>query len=317
MSSNGAAAKAAVTEELPSERARRVGEARRKFQEIRLAVPRQHAQIEAMEELRTSSVGRTPGTGTRALRIIQPSGAGKSECAIQFKRFVEGQPGRDPSKTPVHHLTLDTTGTPRSAIVSCLEELGDEYSTDGSEKDLLKRLKRAIEREGIEILIIAELNHCSEKVVGKDVSDTLKNMLTKGWVAIVFCGTSDADKLFKRNKELRGRSHPQLALSPIYPEHAGDLKEWMDFCAGMDGQMVKLKLVKREAGLGEQKLAKALCEACGGLIGGLALVLEDALAEVTRRRGAVITVADLHRAVEIRYVLEGELDANPLDALVR
>lgn len=214
------------------------------------------------------------------------------------------------------HVTLDTTGTPRSAIVSCLEELGDEYATEGTEATLLKRLKVGLQREGVELLIIDELNHCSQKVLGKDVSNTLKNMLTKGWVPIAFLGTSDADRLFKGNKELRGRCQAQLSLAPVNLDSDADMEQWEGFLAGIDEELVRRGLLSRKSDLAAPDIAEKLCIACGGLIGGLSMVLEDALCAVVRRRGKSITIADLHRAVELRYVLEGEIDANPLDDLL-
>lgn len=306
-----------MNEETHSERGARVGQVQSRFQEIRLAEPRQHQLIETMEQLRVSGLNRAPGAPTRGIRVIQPSGAGKSEAAKQFVAFVSGQEGRDPDMMPVLHATLETTGTPKSLLVSCLEQLGDEYATEGTESLLLKRLRKALEEKGVEIIIIDELNHCSQKIMGKDVSNTLKNMLTKGWAPIVMMGTDDANRLFRGNKELRNRCSPQLSLTPLDADTPDDLQAWIDFLAGMDAEIVARKLLPRHSGLAAPALAEALCRACNGLIGELSLVLEDALCAVVRRGGRSITVADLHRAVDVRYVLEGEYEVNPLEGLVR
>lgn len=301
--------------ETASEKAARVGQKQRQFQRIRLDIPRQHDLVAAMEQLRMSGIDRIEGEGTRGLRVIQPSGTGKSESAKQIKAFVESQPGRDPTKQPVLHVSLDTTGTPRSAVASCLEELGDEYTTDGNEGLLLKRLRMALKKEGVELLIIDELNHCSGKTLGKDVSNTFKNMLTKGWAPIAFMGTSDADRLFKTNRELRNRCSPQLSLTPLDPE-GSDLNEWVAFLKGMDEQIVARDLLPSRSDLAAVDVAEALCIACGGVIGEVCLVIEDALCAVLNRGDTTIAISDLHRAVEVRYVLEGDLDANPFDELV-
>ena len=302
--------------ETQAEQARRIGALQGKFRAIRLAEPRQFAAVAAMEQLRASSVGRPDDAGTRALVIIQPSGAGKSEAIKQFKSFVESEAGRDPSKKPVLHVTLETIGTPRSVIVSILEALGDQYAQVGTEPLLLARLRKAIEREGVEILIIDELNHVSQKIMGRDVSNLLKNMLTKGWVPIVFAGTSDAQRLFKDNRELRNRSQPQLSLAPFDHTDVDHLKGWASFLAGLDAQIVELKLLPRLSLLGAPDLAEALCETCRGLIGELSLVIEDGLAAAAGRRADRISIADLHRSVEERYVMSGDLGANPLDRLL-
>ena len=302
--------------ETPSQRAERVGRALAALRAVRLPEPRQTALLQEIETLRVMSLHRQPGEGTMALRVIQPSGAGKSEAAKQYKAFVEAQPGRDPGKRPVVHVTLDTTGTPRSMSESILTAYGDEYASDGKESLLLKRVRKAIEMEGTELLIIDELKHCSEKVMGKDVSNTLKNMLTEGWVPIVFLGTDKAKRLFRENRELSNRCRPQLSLQPLAHRIDTDLVLWEGFLGGMDAEIVRLKLLPEASGLAEPELAKALCEACGGLIGEFLLVLWDAFAVVVARRGRYIEVADLHHAVDVRYVLEGHLDANPLDPLL-
>lgn len=304
-----------VIDETPSQRAARVGEAIAELRRIRLADPRQHELIEAMEQLRVSGVGRAPGEPTWGLRVIQPSGAGKSESAKQMKAFVEGQPGREPGSKPVLHVTLDTTGTPRSMIVSCLQALDDPFAQTGTEALLLQRLRKALAELGVELLIIDELNHCSDKVLGRDVSNTLKNMLTQGWVPIVFLATEKANRLFRDNRELRNRCQTHVSLAPLLPKGA-DLELWQSFLAGMDKQIAERRILPSRSLLDAEGLSKALCVACGGLIGEFRLILEDAVAAVLRRRGRRIEVHDLHRAVDKRYVLEGDLEINPLDDLV-
>lgn len=304
------------TSETASQKAARVGMAQGVFRRIRLAEPRQHEAVAAMEQLRVSSIDRGEGECTRGLVIIQPSGSGKSESIKQFKAFVEAQPGRDPTRTPVLHVTLETAGTPRSAIVSCLEALGDNYAQVGTEPVLLARLKKAIAAEGVEIIVIDELNHCSQKIMGRDASNMFKNMLTRGWAPIVFSGTSAARRLFTDNRELRNRCQPQLSLVPLDHRNEHDLRSWESFLGGLDEQIVATGLLPETSGLGAPDVALALCETCRGLIGEVSLVVEDGLAAAVGRGDRRIRITDLHRSVDVRYVLAEELDANPLDQLL-
>lgn len=302
--------------EIASAKAARLGELQARFRSIRLAEPRQHEAVAAMEQLRVSSLGRGEDTATRGLVIIQPSGSGKSEAIKQFRTFVEEQPGRVPDQTPVLHVTLETVGTPRSAIASCLAAIGDNFSQEGTEPRLLARLKKAIVEEGVEIIVIDELNHCSQKILGRDVSNMFKNMLTRGWAPIVFAGTSDAQRLFTDNRELRNRCQPQLSLAPLQSHDEHDLAAWAAFLAGLDEQIRTLGLLPDLSGLGAPDLAERLCAVCDGLIGEVALVVEDGLTAAAGRHDRRIGIADLHRSVEVRYLLAGELEANPLDDLL-
>ena len=303
-------------QETASEQAARIGRIQAVFRSIRLAEPRQRDAVAAMEQLRVSSLGRAAGTATRALVFIQPSGSGKSESIKQFQAFVEAQPGRDPALTPVLHVTLETVGTTRSAIASCLEAIGDSYSQIGTEPLLLARLKKAIAEEGVEIIVIDELNHCSQKIMGRDVSNMFKNMLTRGWAPIVFAGTSDAQRLFADNRELRNRCQSQLSLTPLDHADDGDVASWAAFLGGLDEQIKTLDLLPELSGIGATDIAKKLCETCRGLIGEVSLVIEDALTAAAARFARRIGIADLHRSVEVRYVLSGDLGANPLDDLL-
>lgn len=295
------------------QKAQWIGTQSQRLADIRLEVPWQDRATASFGRIHASGLGRKPGSPTRGLRIIQPTGAGKSEAAIQYARLVASLPGYDPERQTIVHVTLSTTGTPLSAISSILEEIGDDYSTEGGERILLKRLKLALIREGVELLIIDELNHCSQKVLGKDVSNTLKNMLTKGWVPIVFLGTEDADRLFKGNAELRRRCASEVSLHPIDPNDDDELEGWIGFLGGMDAEIVRLDLLDQISGLGSYDLAKALCVACGGLIGEVCAVIQDSFERVLDRGGKRIETADLRRAVDIRYVQSGILTANPLD----
>jgi hypothetical protein len=281
-----------------------------RLRRIRLAMPRQFAVISAMEELRCSAFGRMPREGCRGLRIIEPTGAGKSETAIRMTSFVSEQPGRDPTLKPVHHVTLDALGTPKSAIASCLKQFQAGYSTQGSESDLLDRLKTALDEFQVELMIIDELNHCANKTLGRDVSNIFKNILTAGWVPICFLGTDDAKTLFAGNKELRTRCRLHPGLRPFDPQ--ADIEEWAAFATGMDEEMFKQAIITRTIGLDDAKLAKDLCIACAGSIGELVNILEDALLLALRERGRVVEIPHLVRATEMRCVLDGDFEVNPL-----
>jgi hypothetical protein len=297
------------------EKAQWIGSQSQRLGEIRLEVPWQDRATAAIGKIHASGIGRKPGSPTRGLRIIQPTGAGKSEAAIEYARLVSLQPGFDPKRKRIVHVTLNTTGTPLSAISSILEKLGDQYSTEGGERVLLKRLKLALIEEGVELLIIDELNHCSQKVLGKDVSNTLKNMLTQGWVPIVFLGTEDADRLFKGNAELRRRCASDVSLHPIDCHDVAQFAGWVGFLGGMDGEIHRLGLLPSPSGLQEASLAEALCIACGGLIGEVCAVIQDSFERVLDRGGRRIETDDLRQSVDIRYVQSGVLAANPLDHL--
>lgn len=298
-----------------STRSARVAEGLALFETIYIPFPRQKELIADLEELRLLGLARAPGQPTRSLRVLQPSGAGKSTSAKQHKAHVEAQPGRVAGTRPVLHVTLSTTGTPRSLSASILDELGDSYSSVGTEELLLKRVRKAFEKEGVELLIIDELNHCAQKVLGRDVSNTLKNMLTQGWVPIAFMGTSDARQLFTANRELKNRSFAQTSLAPLTWDHDEDQELWCGFLAAMDQQLVAHGLMRCSSDLTDERVAEGLCTAANGLIGELHNILLEALRMVLRRDRERIEVTDLARAIDQWSLADGYIDHNPLHDL--
>ncbi len=102
---------------------------------------------------------------------------GKSTCAKILKAFVEDQPGYDPETKPVLHVTLSTTGTPKSLASSVLAAMGDNYSTRGEAELLLRRVQQGLKDLKVKLLIIDELNHFKQKNLATDAANTIKNIL--------------------------------------------------------------------------------------------------------------------------------------------
>ena len=144
---------------LPSTLADVVGSGLAAFENIILPTPPQITGVRQMDTLRMMGLRQPEGQQRRAYRYLQPSGAGKSTCARLLAAHVEGQPDRDPEMKPVLHVTLSTTGTPKSLASSILGALGDNYSTRGEAELLLRRVRQGLKEFGVELLIIDELNH--------------------------------------------------------------------------------------------------------------------------------------------------------------
>lgn len=305
--------------------AQRQGAARAQIQRIRLNNPRQQQAKFEIERLRLQGLSRlSRDEPTSGLAVISSSGAGKSATANLVKTDFKKNPAYDPTKKQIVHVTLSTTSSARSAIVSCLMAISDEYPKKTiTEEEATKKLQIALEENGVELLIIDEVNHCAVKAQGKDVADTFKNMLTRGWVPIVFMGTQASNKMFSRNPELRRRCTFSKALLPLDAAIEEDANLFAAIAAGMDHEIVNVGILPELADLGDPDIAYALCEACQGMIGELSVTLEDAVCFAIERGRDRIGIRDLHQAVENRYLMpgleteQGQLTHNPFEALVR
>ena len=289
----------------------RVGRGLALFEGIVEPTPQQMTSVMQMNSLRLMGLNQPAGQMRRGARYLHPSGAGKSTCAKILTQHVAKQYGFDPARKSVLHVTLSTTGTPKSLASSILTEVGCGYSTRGEAELLLLRVHEAIQEFKIELLVIDELNHIKGKGLATEAANTIKNILTLGWVPVILMGTSDAEPLVKSNRELRNRCQPQVFLRP-YVAAGDDLAHWSCLLDRIDNAMVDHEIVKFPTGL--KMIAKDLCVASNGLIGefhGIMLAaLEMALTEGADR----ISHDHLVNAVNEWAVGDGTIDSNPLVA---
>lgn len=296
----------------PSSLAQLAGTGMAAFEDLVLPTPAQVECIRQMDTLRIMGLSQPAGQQRRAFRYLNQSGSGKSTCAKLLKRHVEGQPGRDSATKPIMHVTLSTTGTPKSLATSILNAFDDGYSTRGEAELLLERVKVALKDHDVELLIIDELNHFKQKHLAADAANTIKNILTLGWVPIVLMGTTDAQSLFTLNRELKNRCLPQVVLQPFVHTDPASRDVWTQFLRQIDLELVRRGILKELSGLGDPILAQDLCEASNGLIGEFHNIMLAAL-EATLLAGERFVSHDrLMAAIDAWCIQDGTIGHNPL-----
>lgn len=294
-----------------TERSLRVARAVAAFRSIVLPYPRQQMLMAELDELRLVGL-ETKGDRQNGLRLLSPTGSGKTVTARQYAKFVANQPHREEGSRPVLIVPLEVTGTPRSLFSSILTALGDDYSCSGTEQTLKKRVLRAFEIEQTELLIIDEVQHLSNRAsYGNDVTDTLKRFLDDGVLPIAFLGTNAATEMFKRNPELNGRLAAPCSLPPLKWLDEDDRDLFSGFVAKLDEALVDKGIFKASSGLAEPALVKKLFEASNGIIGQLVGVVETATREAVRRSAEALVEENLAAAVDAWPIPHGFLDHNP------
>lgn len=254
-----------------AQRSSRVALAMSKLMRIRLPYPRQIEGMAEIEELRLLGL-EMKGQQQLALTVFERTGTGKSTLAQQYKlmRNEEAAEGT----TSVLHARLGTSGTARDLYVSIMSELGDGFSTSGTEHTLRRRAIYAMEQAGVELLILDETQHSGQKSgFSKEVTAELKIMLDTGKVPIVLLGTEAAIPLIGGDRELAGRMFSPCRLAPLDMTDDDDFDLWRGFLTGLDARMVAENIVAAPAGLSDRGLAEALGEACDGIIGQLMRVM--------------------------------------------
>ena len=84
----------------------------------------------------------------------------------------------------------------------------------GATKDALwKAWAGVIERYGVELIAIDEVQHCENSRFGSSVTNTLKNRLSDG-PPLVLLGTRKGEAVFSSNDEFNSRSYAPVSLRP-------------------------------------------------------------------------------------------------------
>lgn len=245
----------------------------------------------------------TQGGPQKGLRVLAPTGSGKTRAAEEFIRMVVERRGGGGDSFPVVLVPLDRATTSRKLFSSILTYFGDEFTRSATEAILKERAYTYLRRFGTELLIIDEVQHLTSAGSGGDVTDSLKRLLDDGVVPVVFLGDLDAMKLFTRNLQLAGRLLPPCDYKMLSKDSAADRELLTQFAGELDQATVREGLMQRPAGLSHPWISGCLHEVSAGAIGRISRIVHVAL-EIACRRGAdCIEVFDLALAVD-RWALE-------------
>lgn len=282
-----------------------------KFKEIFVPYPPHvhlHAECDLLRKLNRELRGK-PQYG---LRVLAPTGSGKSTTAGSYIAYVEKTTPRTADYIPVIKIDLERHMTSKKLMVLILQAFGDPFPNYGNELMLKKRVIACFVRFRTELLIVDEVQHLNYRSGSKnDVTDTLKGLLDTGVVSIVFLGTEEAEKMFNRNLQLNGRLRPPCDLKPLVAKKAKDQKLFAGFVSYLDKALVDTGVLPQLSGLNDPKILASLFEVSSGVVGRVVRLLHVALEAAIRRGGSQIDIADLSWAVDAWAVEQGFVKKNP------
>lgn len=266
--------------------------------------------VKEIDVLRQAGALLAPGVQQDGMCVCLPSGVGKSTAAAMMAASAAARAGVPISEGPVLVVSLDVEET--ISVWSCiLRELGDPYFDVGYPKNLKKRAIKLLKNRGVDLIIIDEFNHAVDRGQARQIMNTVKEILNGGIAPVVVMGTNEEVERLPRNQAFERRMVHATEIGPLDWEiHEQD---WRGFLQGLDRAIVDLEILPVTSGLGSRKLAKALCESCGGVIGYVHWVVQDALTAVLRRGGRCIEQSDLAVSVN-RFLVKEEL-INRLNAV--
>jgi hypothetical protein len=269
--------------------------------------------VKEMDVLRQAGALLGPGVLQDGMCVCLPAGVGKSTAARMLQASVAARAGVPVSESSVLLVELDVEES-ISLWSSILKALGDPYYDVGYPRNLKKRAFKLLRKRGIDLIIIDEFNHAVDRGQARLIMNTIKEVLNAGLAPVVVMGTDEEIERLPRIKAFERRMVHHSPVGPLdWTAHAED---WRGFLQGLDRAITTLDILPSKSNLGSPKLAEALCEACGGVIGYAHWVVQDALTRVLTRRGTSIDRLDLAVSVNHLYVKESLFgQVNAVEAL--
>lgn len=288
------------------------------YDEIFVSNPRHYPVFAKIDQLRLLGLAQ-PGKRKRALRVLAPSGSGKTTIILKYAEKLEARlPEEDKGRCrPVVVLSVHPKIKVRGWWVAVLTELGDELiSASDTEEVLRRRAYTQIANHGVELLVIDEVQHLAVgSKMTDEVTDRLKRFLDDGIVPLVLVGTSEAKDMLQSNVQLSNRMMPPADIEP-YTTSKQDRKDFAGFLQRLDRAIVAKNLMPKTAGLGDGLIPACIMEVSGGRLGMAVNLVRVALGRACRREAEMIELCDLQSATETWAVDQAIILKNPFFAEV-
>lgn len=258
----------------------------------------------------------TRGKPQKGLRVLAPSGSGKTATATAVISRIEAATPRTDTFIPALYVPLERDTTPKKLMVEILRAFGDPFASRGTEVALKGRAYACFQRFETQILLIDEVQHLrpGSTRTTSDSTDALKRLLDGGVVPIVFLGTEEAADLFTRNVQLSSRLHPPADLRTLDRNSEHDRGLLKGFVERLDAKLLEEQLTLHPSPLAHPWVRACLHEVSGGVIGRVSRLLSVAF-EISLRRGAeMIEAYDLAEATDRWAVAQDFVSTNPFRA---
>ncbi|MHA6731240.1 AAA family ATPase [Devosia sp. A369] len=320
------------------------------FEMMRIKHPRIPGVHEKLDDAREAG-RLTPRSPKRYIEFFAPSHSGKSTAirsyiedkvvpeVIAKKLFPADMDVLEIAEKQklVLHVTLSPRASVRSMAADILRALGDPLADKGDGPVLLRRVYeylagtykdpatgKEIGRQ-TELVILDEIQHLSasktvrpdgkmeksHKITSTEVTDTLKTMMIRGLVPMVFVGVTEAREHLAIDIQLTNREMDKIDFSPLRWSDDEDVAIFMEYCEEAAGKLIEHKLLTEKTDLLEDDIPEKLWAASGGCVGVVSRILEQAVFHVLERDGTKVEYDDLALAVDTRAIPNNMCTYNP------
>ncbi len=312
------------------------------FESIRIEHPRVKQAYRAFDDLRQLKLAK-PHAPQRFVSIFAPTHSGKSmsvqmyietkvvQEAVRRKLFPGSMPHGEIARRQriVLHVTLSASATPKSLASDILRALGDQRAERGTATSLLARSYDLMQAVGTELLIVDEIQHLSatrgRKTVGiaraleqsTSVTDTLKTMMIRGLVPMVFVGIDQARHLLFNDDQLANRCRLELDFGCLNYSNQRERKIFEYYCALLGSNLRAQGLFESEVDLLTEGVAACLHAVSGGRIGLVSRLVERAAVIALDEDATTINRQHLERATNDWAIPQNLIDYNPFRSGIR
>ena len=297
---------AAPEDESPRDRSRRVGAAKRAFDEIRCDFPPHTDAAEDILSVMHAGEGRVPGSPCGGGFLVAPIGVGKSETL----RMVEREANADAADglRPALRIELSVRGTTDSVPQAILAAFGAKRPDAGTEPAQWDRAVEQMRRHHVGILLIDEFNRAARRpTMSSAIALSIQERIMDASVCpVVFAGSEKAGTVLRGAHAVHERLDDCIDLHPLLWERDADKELMREFLAELDDTMVDSGLLLTRSRLSEGDVPKLICRASAGKLRAIVKTIRTALVLVVQRGGGSITREDLAEGVQ-RYCIRQRL----------
>jgi hypothetical protein len=263
------------------------------FDKMRIRHDRLQVAYDVFDSLRMTR-REAPLEPKRFGTVFAPTHTGKSTAVLMYRETVVAKEAvarglfpadKDPKEIArqqriVLHITLEGVTTIKNLAQEILRALG--ASANGTTPDLMQRVYDYLDKFKTELLIIDELQHLLTDRIKKSsegenaLTNTLKTMLIRGLVPIVFVGTDEARPIAFNDAQLAGRCIAEINYGKLNWAIPSERKLFEDYCGSVGLKLKQHGLFADRSNFMSRDIPACLHAASGGRVGIVSRLVEQA-----------------------------------------
>jgi hypothetical protein len=314
------------------------GRLQAEFLKMHIPHPRMSKAHQVYDNLRQMKV-LAPNKPQRCACLFAPTQSGKSktvetyiETQIVDELIAEQLFPADMDREEIAglqrralHVTLEGAATPKSAAADILRAFNDPHASQGTATSLLARVYYYMRKHGTRILFLDEVQHLDHKQTEKNnkpkraafcestaVTDTLKTMLIRGLVPIVFVGIDEAENMILGDEQLAARCLTKINFKELRNDVPEEIEIFLDYLGMLGIKLMQHGLMEEVSDLLDGNLPAVVHTVGSGRLGMASNLIAAACTIARERKASRILGEHVSVAIDEWAIPMGLIDYNPL-----